>query len=91
MWLTIANTGAESPKDDWVRDLYRRDFAAASAKDREMAAAMLDEHAKGPPLPSVISSTVVRTLQFLRPLGIPVMAEAPAAAPPPPSPAAPGD
>ena len=54
MWLTIANTGAESPKDDWVRDLYRRDFAAASAKDREMATAMLDERAKGPPVQSVI-------------------------------------
>ncbi len=91
MWLTIANTGAESPKDDWVRELYRRDFAAASEKDREMAAAMVDERAKGPPVQSVISSTVVRTLQFLRPLGIPIMAEAPAAAPPtpPPPPAAP--
>ena len=93
MWLTIANTGAESPKDDWVRDLYRRDFAAASAKDRAMAEAMLDERAKGPPLQSVFSSTVVRTLQFLRPFGIPMMAEAPGAAtpPPPPPPAASGD
>ena len=31
------------------RDLYRRDLAAASAQDREMATAMLDERAKGPP------------------------------------------
>ena len=29
MWLTIANNGAEGPKDEWIRDLYRRDFADA--------------------------------------------------------------
>ncbi|MGO9422958.1 tetratricopeptide repeat protein [Roseiarcus sp.] len=82
MWLTIANNRAEGPKDDWIRDLYRQDLAAASFPDREMATAMLDERAKGPPLPSVISRTVVQTLQILRPLGVPVVA----AAPPPPQP-----
>ena len=80
MWLTIANNGAEGPKDEWIRDLYRRDLAAASAQDRATAAAMLDERAKGPPLPSVISRTVIQTLQILRPLGIPVMAAAPPSA-----------
>ncbi len=77
MWLTIANNGAESPKDDWIRNLYQLDLAAASAQDREAATAMLGERAKGPPTPSVFSRTVVRTLQFLRPLGIPMMAAAP--------------
>ncbi|RBP14368.1 hypothetical protein DFR50_109121 [Roseiarcus fermentans] len=80
MWLTIANNGAEGPKDEWIRDLYRRDFADASPQDRAAAAAMLDERAKGPPLPSVISRTVVQTLQILRPFGIPVMAAAPPSA-----------
>lgn len=74
MWLTIANNGAEGAKDEWIRDLYRRDLAAASPADRTSAAAMLDERAKGPPLPSVISRTIIQTLQILRPLGIPVMA-----------------
>jgi len=78
MWLTIADQGAEGPQDEWIRELHRRDFAAASAQDRDTAAAMLDERAKGPPLPSMISRTVVQTLQVLRPLGVPVMAAAPA-------------
>ena len=53
-----------------------------SVTGQAAATAMLDERAKGPPLPSVISRTIVQTLQILRPLGIPVMASAP-----PPSPA----
>ena len=83
MWLGIANDGAESPRDDWIGDLYRRDIAAASVQDRELATAMLDERAKGPAGPSAISRTVVRTLQVLRPLGIPMLASAPS---PPPAP-----
>jgi hypothetical protein len=86
MWLTIAEDGAESPKDDWIRDLYRRDFAAASPQDREMATAMLGERAKGPAAPPEISRTV-QTLQILRRLGIPVLAAAPQS--PDPAPAAP--
>jgi len=80
MWLTIANNSAEGAKDEWIRDLYRRDLADASPADQASAAAMLDERAKGPPLPSVISRTIIQTLQILRPLGIPVMAEAPQSA-----------
>ncbi len=30
MWLAIAKNGAEGPKDEWIRDLYQRDLAAAS-------------------------------------------------------------
>ena len=86
MWLTIANEGAEGPKDDWIRDIYRRDLAAASVQDREMAMAMLDERAKASPAPSVISRTVAQTLQFLRPLGIPMLAAAPSASAPDPVP-----
>jgi TPR repeat protein len=76
MWLTIANKSAEGPQDEWIRELYRRDSAAASAQDHDMATAMLEERAKGPS-PSAISHTVVHTLQILRPLGVPVMAAAP--------------
>ncbi len=87
MWLSIANTGAEGPKDEWIHELYRRDLAAASPQDQETAAAMLDERAKGPPLPTVISRKIVETLQMLRPFGVPVMAAAPSQPPPPSSPA----
>ena len=81
MWLTIAKNGADGAKDEWIRTLYQSDFAAATEQDRKVAAAMLDERAKGPPLPSFISRSVVRTLQILRPLGVPVLAGTPA--PPP--------
>ena len=91
MWLATANNAAEGPKDDWIRDLYRRDLAAASPADRDMASAMLDQRAKGPPLPSAISRTVVQTLQFLRPFGVPVMASAPTPPPPPELPSAPAE
>ena len=76
MWLTIAKNGAASPKDEWIRELYQRDFLAASDQDRQAAAALLEERAKGPPLPSAISRTLVKTLQILRPLGIPMLAGA---------------
>ena len=82
LWLTLAKNGAEGSKDDWIRELYQRDFAAAGEDDRRAAAAMLAERAKGPPLPSFISRSVVKTLQMLRPLGVPVLAGAPSAPPP---------
>ncbi len=83
MWLTIANEGAEGPKDDWIRDLYRHDFAVANEQDRETAAALL-QRAKASSEPSVFSRTVEKTLQLLRPLGVPMLAAAPT---PPPAPA----
>ena len=52
MWLQIAKNGAEGPKDEWVRQVYERDFAAANDDDRKVATAMLDQRAEGPPLPS---------------------------------------
>ena len=84
MWLSLAQDGAEGPEDDWIRDLYRRDISAASVQDRETAADMMEARAKGPAA-SAMSRLVVRTLQILRPLGIPMMAAAPAAPPPPPA------
>ena len=82
MWLQIAKNGAEGPKDEWVRQIYERDFAAANDDDRKVAAAMLDQRAKGPPLPSFVSRSVVKTMQMSRPFNIPMMA-----ASPPPQPA----
>ncbi len=81
MWLTIAKNGADGVKDEWIRNLYQADFAAAGPEDRKAAAAMLEALAKGPPLPSFISRSVVKTLQILRPLGVPMLAGAPAPQP----------
>jgi uncharacterized protein len=81
MWLTIAKNGADGVKDEWIRNLYQADFAAAGADDRKAAAAMLDLRAKGPPLPSFISRSVVKMLQIPRALGVPMLAGAPAPQP----------
>ena len=79
MWLQIAKNGADGTKDDWIRQLYDRDFGAATVDDRQAAALMLDAQAKGPPLPSFISRSVVKTMQILRPLNIPMLAASPPA------------
>jgi uncharacterized protein len=70
MWLKLACAGAESPKEDWIRELCDRDLASAADTDRQMATTMLDERSKGPPLPTVISRSVIKALQFLRPFNI---------------------
>jgi TPR repeat protein len=81
MWLQIAKNGAEGVKDEWIRQLCERDFGVASDFDRQAAAAMLDAQAKGPPLPSFISRSVVKTMQILRPFNIPMLAASPAPKP----------
>lgn len=70
MWLKLACAGAESPKDDWILDLCARDVSSAADVDRQMATAMLDERSKRPPLPTIISRSVIGALQFLRPFKI---------------------
>lgn len=70
MWLELAMDGARSPDDDWIRDICNRDLALATDADRQAAAAMLGEQrSKGRPFPSIIPRSVIKTLQFLRPLG----------------------
>jgi uncharacterized protein len=65
-WLELAKEGAPNPKDQWIRDLYQRDFQVASDNDRRMATAMYEALAKGtPPLIRAGSSVT----SFLRPAG----------------------
>jgi TPR repeat protein len=82
MWLHIATKGSDGAKDEWVRQLYERDFGAATDYDRQAAEVMLDAQAKGPPLPSFVSRNVVKGMQVPRTLNIPMLA-----ASPPPQPA----
>jgi TPR repeat protein len=59
MWLTIAKSAAQGPKDDWMNDLYAKDFAIASDDDRQVAALYLNDHAKGgglPPPPDAVAA-----------------------------------
>jgi len=53
MWLALAKTAAQGPKDEWVRDLYAKDWAAASDDDREVATAYLSARGKDSKAPEV--------------------------------------
>ncbi len=37
MWLMMAKNSVASPKDEWMRDLFTKDFAMASQEDRDLA------------------------------------------------------
>ena len=67
-WLELAKDGASSPKDQWISQLYQRDFQAATDGDRRMAAAMQEAPAKGTQQSIPVGSSVT---SFLRPFGIP--------------------
>lgn len=46
MWLSLAKSAAQGPKDDWVRDLYAKDWGIASDDDRQVATAYLSARGK---------------------------------------------
>ena len=56
MWLTLAKTAAQGPKDEWVRDLYAKDWAAASDDDRQVAVAYLGARGKDEKMPEVAAA-----------------------------------
>ena len=75
MWLELAKHGAPDPKDQWIRELYQRDFQVATDQDRRLAAAMLKAPAMG--TPPVARSSVT---SFLQPFGAPLTDPPPAPA-----------
>jgi TPR repeat protein len=75
MWLEFAKDGALDAKDGWIRELYQRDFQAASDDDRQAAAAMHDARAKE--TPSLPDKGVIKT--FVRPGGAPLAGSPPPA------------
>jgi len=46
MWLSIAKNAAQGPKDEWIRDLYGKDWGAAGEDDRQVAIAYLSARGK---------------------------------------------
>ena len=46
MWLTLAKTAAQGPKDEWIRDLYAKDWGAAGDDDREVASTYISARGK---------------------------------------------
>ncbi len=77
MWLELAKDSAPDPRDQWIRELYQRDFQVAGDDDRQAATAMHEARAKGTPPPIPTRSSVA---SFLRPFGAP-----PTGWPPPPA------
>jgi hypothetical protein len=63
MWLELAKDGAPNPKDQWIRDLYQRDFRVASDNERLAAASMRDARARGTSPPVSARSSVTSSLQ----------------------------
>ena len=94
MWLTLARTAAQGPKDEWVRDLYGKDWGAASDDDRQVATALLSargKDARGPEVavepakPRGFIAGFVELPGMLRPFtGAPPPNFAPAETEPPP-------
>jgi TPR repeat protein len=62
MWLERANDSAPVSNNQWIRDLYQRDFRAASDNERLVAASLRDAGAKAPS-PPTMRSTVTSLLQ----------------------------
>jgi uncharacterized protein len=79
MWLRIAQSNDQDPKDEWIRELARRDWAVASDDDRQMAEILHDRRTKGPSVPSMVTGSV---LPQSRTSVVPVLI----VAPPPPAP-----
>ena len=82
MWLTIAKSVAQGPKDDWMVDLYAKDFAAASDEDRQVAALYLSDRAKGGGLPPPPDAVVAQGLLPALGAALPPMPRLFGAAPP---------
>ena len=62
VWLELAKNAASNPKDQWIHELYQRDFQAATDKDRKAAIALLQEAAKGTPPATPAASNVTSFL-----------------------------
>ncbi len=62
MWLTIAKSAAQGPKDDWMIDLFAKDNALAGDDDRQVAALYLSDRAGGGALPPPPDAVAARGL-----------------------------
>jgi uncharacterized protein len=76
MWLEVAKDAAPNPEEQWIRELYQRDFQMSTDNDRRAAAAMLEALAKGTPSPIPAGSSVT---SFLRPYNTPPTSSSPPA------------
>jgi uncharacterized protein len=83
MWLETARANDQDPKDEWIRELARRDWAAASDEDRQAAMMLLDRRStiKGPTAPAIVTQGSLKSSSVLRPSAVPTLIAAPPAPP----------
>jgi uncharacterized protein len=67
MWLELAKDGAPTLKEQWIRELYQRDFLDASDTERIAAVGLLDARVRGASSTSGASNSVT---SFLQPFGV---------------------
>jgi TPR repeat protein len=74
MWLEFAKDGALAQKDQWIRELYQRDFLVAGDNDRRAAAALYQAPTKETSPPVRFEGSVA---SFLQPPGALLTASSP--------------
>ena len=82
MWLQIARSNDQDPKDEWIRELTQRDLAAASDEDRQIAAVLLDRRTKGSLLAPMVTRSVLKAPSVRSPAVPTLVASPPPLAPP---------
>jgi TPR repeat protein len=72
IWLTIAKSAAKGPKDDWIKDLFVKDYNAASDDDRQIASIYISERASAgeaePPPSNPVSGWLASGRSILPPM-----------------------
>ncbi|THD43233.1 MAG: sel1 repeat family protein [Bradyrhizobium sp.] len=84
MWLAVAKGAALGPKDEWIRDLYAKDWGAAGDDDREVAEAYISARGKDGREPPATVTAEAKTRGFIAGfVALPGMLRPFTAAPPP--------
>ncbi len=76
MWLTIAKSAVHGPKNQWIADLFNKDYAVAGDDDRQMAALYVGQYDKGREAPAAAEARGAAGIP-----AAPTVALAPTAAP----------
>src|ERR1700735_3065278 len=72
MWLAVAQDAAPDATEGCVRDLYQRDFGLATEDDRQAAAILYGDRAKGAPPSTPVRDIVKGAAKLLGPLAGPL-------------------
>ena len=73
MWLTVAKNAAKSPKEDWIKELFIKDYNTASDDDRQIASIYISARGgagevETPPAPNLAAGWISAGHALLPPL-----------------------